>query len=175
MDSIKPWLDTEELNRLAHALMKPVATAEKNVVRSKASLALAKASVLAQKAGVVESAGPRQAELPELAKWLNENARCEGLCVIDRDGDILHSAMPNEEWTQLSVSAATTGQRLESGRSMSVRMKVSAANYLQFIGVETARGPILVGLLTRNILRDEQLQEFADLVEGISRADQVQK
>ncbi|MFC5051022.1 hypothetical protein ACFPK9_10385 [Rubritalea spongiae] len=175
MDSIKPWLDTEELNRLANALMKPVAQAEKNPIRSKASQALAKASAIAKKAGLVESTKLRQAELPELAAWLNDNAKCEGLCVIDRDGDILHSAMPNEEWTHLAVIAATDGRRLEAGRSMSLRMKVSAKNYLQFIGVNTVRGSLLVGLLTRNLLKDEQLKEFAALVEQISGADQVQQ
>jgi hypothetical protein len=176
MDSIKPWLDTEELNRMANALMQP-AVAPKSAARSKASKVLAKASELAQKAGLVEKASSeqvRQAEVPELATWLNENAQSEGLCVVDRDGDVLHSAMPNAEWTQLTVSAATTGHRLEPGKSLSVRFKVSVANYLQFIGVNTARGPLLVGLLTRNLLRDEQLLVFANLVERISRADQVQ-
>ncbi len=170
MDSIKPWLDTEELNRLANALMQPIGQPEQNVAQSKASQVLAKASALAKKAGLVASTEPRQAELPELAAWLNDNAKSEGLCVIDRDGDVLHSAMPNDEWTKLAVSAATTGHRLEPGKSLSVRFKVSAANYLQFIGVTTARGPLLVGLLTRNLLRDEQLLEFANLIERIGGA-----
>lgn len=174
MDSIKPWLDTEEMNRLANALMQPVGQSKQDVAQSKASKVLAKASQLAQKAGLVSAPAvsevPRQAELPELATWLSTHAKCEGLCVIDRDGDILHSAMPNAEWTQLAVSAATTGHRLEAGKSLSVRFKVSAANYLQFIGVNTARGPLLVGLLTRNLLRDEQLQEFAALIDRIGGA-----
>lgn len=179
MDSINPWLDVKELDRLANALIQPVAgqksTGGADVARSSASKALAKASKLAKSSGVIAKASTRQAALPELGEWLYSNARCEGLCVVDRDGDVLHKAMPNPEWTKLTVLAATTGQGIDPSNSPNIRLKVRANGYLQFIAVETARGALLVGLLTRNLLKDSQLIEFSDLVEKISAADQVAK
>mgnify|MGYP000106103230 CR=1 FL=1 len=181
MDTINPWLDVDELNRLANALIQPVQKKKADPARNFASKSLAKASEQAKRAGIVTPAATaapsevRQADLPELGTWLTDNARCEGLCVVDRDGDVYHSAMPNKEWTNLTVSAATKGQRLEEGKSPSVRMKVAAGLFLQFITIGTDRGPLLVGLLTRNLLRESQLTEFSDLVGKISGADQVEK
>ncbi len=174
-------MDVDELNRLAKALMAPAdAQLSKKIeepkseglIRSSASKVLAKASAMAKRAGVIAPA-VRQAALPELGDWLNTHARCLGLCVVDRDGDILQAAMPNDEWTKLTVSAATTGHRLEEGKSPSLRLKVAAGSFLQFISVVTARGPLLVGLLTENLLKDSQLIEFSSLVERISSPDQV--
>lgn len=181
MDTIKPWLDVDELNRLANALIQPAQNPpvqkKENPARNFASKSLANASAQAKRAGIVANnpAEVRQADLPELGAWLTDHAQCEGLCVVDRDGDVLHASMPNPEWTNLTVSAATSGHRLQEGKSQSVRMKVSAGRFLQFITVVTARGPLLIGLLTRNLLRTSQLAEFSDLVEKISGMDQVAK
>lgn len=181
MDSINPWLDVDELNRLTKALMEPAKEEapqkefSDDVVRSVASTALAKASDIAKRAGVIATPRVRQAILPELGEWLYTNAKCFGLCVVDRDGDVLHAAMPNTEWTQLTVSIATKGQVEESDNAMSVRIKVSSNRYLQFIRVVTARGPLLVGLLTKNLLKDSQLAKFTSLVERISAPDQVEQ
>ena len=183
MDSINPWLDVEELNRLANALMAPVdvqqyekfeVSKKEGLIRSSASKALAKASEIAKRAGVI-SPVVRQAALPDLGEWLNTHARCQGLCVVDRDGDVLQAAMPNDEWTNLTVSAAITGHQLEAGKSPSLRLKVAAGSYLQFISVTTARGSLLVGILTQNLLKDSQLVEFSSLVERVSTPDQVEK
>ncbi|MEO1858250.1 MAG: hypothetical protein ABGY95_12915 [Rubritalea sp.] len=183
MDSLNPWLDVDELDRLAKALMAPAeaqqykkaeAPKSEGLIRSSASKVLAKASEIAKRAGVIAPV-VRQAALPELVEWLNTHARCLGLCVVDRDGDVLQAAMPNDEWTQLTVSAATTGHRLDEGKSHSLRLKVAAGSFLQFISVVTARGPLLVGLLTQNLLKDSQLIDFSNLVERISAADQVEK
>lgn len=179
MDTINPWLDVDELNRLANALIQPVQK-KSDPARNFASKSLAKASQQAQRAGIVAAPATtaptdiRQADLPELGAWLTDNARCEGLCVVDRDGDVYHAAMPNKEWTNLTISAATSGQRLKDIQSPSVRIKVAASLYLQFIAIETERGPLLIGLLTRNLLRESQLTEFSNLVGKISRADQLE-
>jgi len=183
MDSINPWLDVDELNRLAKALMAPAdaqqptnpeASKTEGLIPSSVSKVLAKASEMAKRAGVITPV-VRKAALPELGDWLNVHARCQGLCVVDRDGDVLQAAMPNDEWTKLTVLAATTGHPLEKGKSPSLRLKVAAGSFLQFIGVMTARGPLLVGLLTQNLLKDSQLIEFSSLVERISAPDQVEK
>jgi hypothetical protein len=183
MDSINPWLDVDELNRLAKALMAPAdaqqstkleASKTEGSIPSSVSNVLAKASEMAKRAGVINPV-VRKAALPELGDWLNAHARCQGLCVVDRDGDVLQAAMPNNEWTKLTVSAATKGHRLEKGKSPSLRLKVAAGSFLQFISVMTARGPLLVGLLTQNLLKDTQLIEFSSLVERISSPDQVEK
>ena len=59
MDSINPWLDVDELNRLAKALMAPAddqqskkveASKSEGLIRSSASKALAKASEMAKRA-----------------------------------------------------------------------------------------------------------------------------
>ena len=180
MDSINPWLDVEELNRLAKALMEPSAKEEVKApvvdkARNAASSALAKASSLAKEAGVLKSTEPRQATVPELQNWLTENARCEGVCVVDRDGDVLYASMPNQEWTNLTVSMATLGKRLQEGKSPSLRMKVAGGSFLQFIAVTTGRGPLLVGLLTEKLLQDQQFSEFTQLIEKISAPDQIEK
>lgn len=183
MDSITPWLDVDELNRLAKALMAPAsahppklteASKSEGLIRSSASKVLAKASEMAKRAGVIAPV-VRQAALPELADWLQTHARCQGLCVVDRDGDVLHASMPNDEWTKLTVLAATTRHPLEDGKSPSLRLKVAAGSFLQFIRVVTGRGPLLVGLLTENLLKDSQFTEFSSLVERISAPDQIEK
>ena len=183
MDSINSWLDVEELDRLAKALIAP-ASAQQNkknegseserLIRGSASQALAKASEMAKRAGLISSTA-RQAALPELGNWLRNNARCQGLCVVDRDGDVLHSAMPNDEWTKLTVMANAPPHPVAEGKSPSVRLKVASESFLQFISVLTARGPLLVGLLTKNILKDSQLVDFSALVERISSPNQVEK
>ncbi|MFC4993087.1 hypothetical protein [Rubritalea tangerina] len=185
MDSINPWLDVEELNRLAKALMEPVSESSKredkveasSVARSTAGKVLAQASALAKKAGILAQTKEevRHALLPELGEWLYNNAKCRGLCVVDRDGDVLHAAMPNPEWTQLAISAATERNLSAAAQVPNIRIRVTANSYMQFIRVQTARGPLLVGLFTRNLLKDSQFDEFSRLVEKISGAEQVEK
>ena len=182
MDSINPWLDVEELDRLAKALMAPVeaqksktteTSINEGLIRGSASKVLAKASAMAKRAGLIAPV-VRQVALPELGDWLSTHARCQGLCVVDREGDVLQTAMPNDEWTKLTASAAITWHQLEEGKSPSLRLKVASESFLQLISVMTARGHLLVGLLTQNLLKDSQLIEFSTLVERISAPDQFE-
>lgn len=170
MDSIKEWLDVEEVTRLADALLRAQAplpaTAQAAAplggqakVRKQAGMALAEASERAKRAGIVsENPVPRPRQLPALDTWLSGHSQALGMCVIDRDGDVLHDTMPSISWTNLSVLTAQSG--LDELTPAVLRQKVTATDYLQLIAIKTARGSLLVGLLTPVALSAESLVAF---------------
>lgn len=173
MDSINPWIDEDELTRLADSLLSPVKKSTDNTARNFASKSLAKASEQAKRAGILSADETAKTPLEELGLWLSNNASCEGICVVDRDGDVLHSTVKNAAWTALTVQTVRTQDSLEAGNSPSVRIKTNADTFLQFITVDTQRGTLMIGLLTRNFLQAAQLNEFAALVTEVGSGDMV--
>lgn len=169
MESIKEWLDVEEVKRLAESLLRgqgqvlepksEAASPADNPVRLRAEKTLAEVSERAKRSGVVETrAVARPHQLPGLDTWLHGHSKVLGMCVVDRDGDVLHDSMPNPSWTRLAELTARSG--LDEMTPAIFRQKVTADDYLQLIAIKTARGSLLIGLLTPVALTAHTLEAF---------------
>lgn len=171
MDSINPWLDVEELNRLAQQLIdSPLPSrqnGEKTTPQLRAGRALADASQRAKSAGIMSpspSSVVRSQALPAIASWIQQHSESKGFCVLDRDGDIVHDELASDAWKNWLVMVAREGMHLEGDRPASIRIRVNGEDYLQSVAVETVRGMLLVGRIGAEVLAGEKLVKFAAAV-----------
>lgn len=96
--------------------------------------------------------------LGEMDDALREPSGAVGVCVVDRDGDVLHDSMGNGAWTRFVVLAAGRAARPEIG---GVYQRVSGGMYLQLIPAVTSRGGILIGLFLPRPVSGEVSKELA--------------
>lgn len=90
--------------------------------------------------------------LGKIDEAMRKSSGATGVCVVDRDGDVLHDSMGNEAWTRIAVLSAAMAATPEAG---SVFQRVSGAGYLQLIPAATSRGGVVIGLLVpRPVLAD---------------------
>ncbi|GAA5495635.1 hypothetical protein Rhal01_01814 [Rubritalea halochordaticola] len=161
----------------------------KDVIRLSAEKSLAEASKLASTSGMlsrekkpavkveaspevqtpVEDTHKQQVEahgaLEKLEQWIREETKATGVCVVDRDGDVLLSRMDNGAWQNLVIASAAMAEKPEEG---SIRLRVSGGCHLQLIPAATSRGGILVGVLLGTPVAQKDAFELARKSEQIA-------
>lgn len=169
MESINAWLDVEELNKLANALMQPVAQEKQNPVennpaKERASRMLAAAKVNAESSGVIELSADK---LVGLGGWLKRNGeRATGLCVVDAQTEVLFESLPNPAWKLwLQQIVATQANALEN-----MRLKVGQYGFMQLLSFAEGDKVLQVALLTKQLLDDQELNEFREIVMALRNA-----
>ncbi len=158
----------------------------------KVSSALAQARDLAQKSGAIVSSTtsavteaeentvvaekPKSPEvtppevkdtrdiLAELDRWLRSHLGAEGVCIVDRGGDIVYDAMNHPTWTNLVVSLTKSVRELHSTQSEESKhfhVKVTGELYLQAMTMTTVKhGVIVVGALLKQRLTNDSAAEL---------------
>jgi len=170
-DSINSWVDLDEVKKIANSLLgeepeaKDWEAVEGGKVPESAERSLSEASAVVRRSSFSQSGGATDAEqtskrgvLGAMDDALRGPSDATGVCVVDRDGDVLHDSMVNPAWTRYTVLAASMA---ESADGESVFQKVSGSNYLQLISANTSRGGILIGLLVPKPISSELVAELA--------------
>lgn len=103
--------------------------------------------------------------LEKLDEWLRKETAATGVCMVDRDGDVLHSSMQNESWTRLVIASASMA---ENPDGKSIRLKVFGGANLQLIPVATSRGGIVIGILLGNPVAQNDAIELAKKSEQLA-------
>jgi len=104
--------------------------------------------------------------LGEMDDALRGPSGATGVCVVDRDGDVLHDSMGNAAWTRFVVLAAGMAEKPEG---VGVFQRISGAQYLQMIPAATSRGGIVIGLLVPKPVSGEVAAKLA--AEAVEIAD----
>lgn len=90
----------------------------------------------------------------KIDEQLTKTVKANGICVIDRDGDVLYSSMKNQSLVRFTIDSMKESKlmRTQDNEFGNIRMKVSANNYLEFVSVHSTRGVIVLAILMDHIL-----------------------
>jgi len=108
----------------------------------------------------------------QIEQRLRGSVNSNGICVIDRDGDVLFASMSNPYFVSLVVDTAVGGKLFETedGKFENIRLKVSASEYLEFISVKSQRGVLVLSLSSQEPLGYERAGSLALQVLEIANA-----
>lgn len=100
----------------------------------------------------------------EIDKQLTESVKTNGICVIDRDGDVLYSSFENKHLVRFSVDTVMKSKllRTEEGEVGNVRLKLSSDNFIEFVSVKSTRGVIVLSATMKDGLGSQKAKQVAD-------------
>lgn len=80
-------------------------------------------------------------------EMFSKEVKDTGLCVIDRDGDILYDSLENDGLSMYisTVMKDSNLMKIKEGETGSMRIKHSASEVIEFLSVYSSRGVVLVG------------------------------
>lgn len=95
-----------------------------------------------------------------------------GLCIIDRDGDVLYDSFENLSLTKFTVNVMKTSSlmQVEDEAIGSLRIKHSATEVIEFLSVNCSRGVVLVAAKLNQGLGVDQRQQLAQNIRQILNA-----
>ncbi|MGJ8656331.1 MAG: hypothetical protein ACSHX6_07765 [Akkermansiaceae bacterium] len=99
----------------------------------------------------------------QIDKQLASTVKAKGICVIDRDGDVLYSSLKNENLVAFVVDAmmGTKLMRTQEREFGNIRLKISAREYLEFISVKSTRGVIILAASMDHVLGSKNAEYVA--------------
>lgn len=99
----------------------------------------------------------------EIDRQLSKTVNGKGICVIDRDGDVLYSSMVNKNLVAFTVDTmmGTSLTGIDDGQFENIRIKLSSGNYLEFISVKSTRGVLVLSTLVNHVLSGENVKLVA--------------
>jgi len=97
----------------------------------------------------------------EIDKELSSLVSANGICVIDRDGDVLYSSLKNDKLASFTIDAMTNSKLMltEEGEVGNVRLKLTADNFIEFVAVKSTRGVILLSTVLKDTLGKQKAEE----------------
>jgi hypothetical protein len=180
MDTINSWLDTAEVRRLAERLMNqshtpftpPVETSfDKTFVGFEASLPepatpISKEPIELQPligSGTVEFSsladGPLLNQVQSFRDWVSNRFSAKEIFIIDQNSDVIFEESTNQRFHFVARSLANESRR--AGASVgNVRLKISVAETLEIIPVETIHGFIAFGAIFPEPLDSESVHRI---------------
>ena len=109
----------------------------------------------------------------QIDKQLTNTVKAKGICVIDRDGDVLYSSMKNAGLVAFTVDSMvdTKLMRTQDGEFGNIRVKVSAGEYMEFVSVKTTRGVLILAASMDHVLGSKNAEYVAGDVLKIANMD----
>ncbi len=173
MDPVHPWVDPQEMRRLAEALMsapvrQPQATEDagfsgefigfaqgEGVSQVKPEVSVVTPPPVVVETPIRPSAGkvlgPFLERLSSFREWLHSRGLVKGLFVLDKEGAVIFDDGDHERLHFMARSLAMAAKRSPEG-SGHVQMKVGSRSILEVIPVETVYGRMVLGLLVEQPL-----------------------
>jgi len=95
-----------------------------------------------------------------------------GLCIIDRDGDVLYDTFENLSLTHFTANVMKTSSlmQIKDEEVGSLRIKHSATEVIEFLSVKSTRGVVLVAAKLKEGLSVDQRQRLAPSLRQILNA-----
>lgn len=109
----------------------------------------------------------------EIDIQLTKSVKAKGICVIDRDGDVLYSSLQNHSLVAFIIHSmmGTKLMQTEEGEFGNIRIKISAGEYLEFVSVKTTRGVLVLAVAMDHVLGNTNAQYVAGDVLKIADQD----
>jgi hypothetical protein len=109
----------------------------------------------------------------EIDIQLTNSVKAKGICVIDRDGDVLYSSLQNHSLVAFIIHSmmGTKLMQTEEGEFGNIRIKISAGEYLEFVSVKTTRGVLVLAVAMDHVLGNTNAQYVAGDVLKIADQD----
>ncbi len=99
-------------------------------------------------------AGKELGTFEQIDRQLAKTVRTGGICVIDRDGDVLYSSMANDRLVAFTVDSMmdTKLMGVGDGEFGNICLKLSAVEYLEFVSVKSTRGVLILAASLEHVL-----------------------
>ena len=90
----------------------------------------------------------------QIDRHLAESVSAKGICVIDRDGDVLYSSIKNQTLVAFTIESmmGTLLMQTQDGEFGNIRVKVAAGEYLEFVSVRSTRGVLILAVSLNHTL-----------------------
>lgn len=90
----------------------------------------------------------------QIDRQLAKTVRTRGICVIDRDGDVLYSSMENDSLVAFTIDSMmdTNLMRVAEGEFGNICLKLSAVEYMEFVSVKSTRGVLVLAASLEHVL-----------------------
>ena len=108
----------------------------------------------------------------QIDQQLTNTVKANGICVIDRDGDVLYSSIRNPGLVSFAIETVTGSNLMEteSGEFGNIRMKMTAGEFLEFVSVKSTRGVLILVASMENVLGNSNAQHVAGDILDIANA-----
>lgn len=105
----------------------------------------------------------RMGTFEEIDIQLTKTVKAKGICVIDRDGDVLYSSLKNQNLLAFIVETMMGSKLMQTqeGEFGNIRIKMSAGEYLEFISVKSTRGVLILAVSMEHVLGNTNAQYVA--------------
>lgn len=100
----------------------------------------------------------------DIDKLLTESVQANGICVIDRDGDVLYSSLENQYLVVYTVDTMKKSKLMftKDGEVGHLRLKLSANDFFEFVSVKSTRGVIVLGAKMKDSLTSKGVKQVAE-------------
>ncbi len=100
----------------------------------------------------------------EIDTHLSESVKANGICVIDRDGDVLYSSLENKNLIRFIIDTMMKSKLMltKDGEVGNVRLKLSADNFIEFVSVKSTRGVIVLSTILKDSLGSQKAKQVAN-------------
>lgn len=155
MDPLRPWLDADEVHRLAARLIEPARESAAPVTTGEVGFDQGFVGFTGEPPA---PAAPQSARRPFLEEihcfrdWMGREFSASGVFIVDSEGTAIFDDGLHERLHFLVRSLA-----LASRRAGNVRVKIGALMLLEVIPVETAGGCLVLGALVPGSLPPESV------------------
>lgn len=170
MDAVNPWLDADEVRRMAARLMKPEGEPPVNVAdagfdagfvgfasEQSAPPATPPAPPVKPAPPVVaeplqsSARGPFLERIRKFRDWMSREFSASGLFILDREGAVIFDESAQNRLYFLARSLALASRRPGTSAA-NVHVKIGAGSTLEVIPVETAYGCLVLGTVVPEAL-----------------------
>jgi len=102
----------------------------------------------------------------------SKEVKDDGLCIIDRDGDVLYNSFKNLGLTDFTAKVMKTSSlmKIEGEEVGSLRLRHSATEVIEFLSVNSTRGVVLVAARLSEGLSVAQRQKMAEALRQVLNA-----
>jgi hypothetical protein len=191
MDPLQPWIDADEVRRLALRLMKPsrdpdIGIADAGFDEGFVGFAGSRPAAPEPPALPVSPPAPPPVSPPQpessptaargpfldrirgFRDWMGVQFSATGVFILDREGAVIFDESEHSRLHFLARSLAHASRR-PGTTAANVHVKISAATTLEVIPVETAYGCLVLGAVVPEALPPAAVQTVMGALEGIAK------
>jgi hypothetical protein len=196
MDPLHPWIDADEVRRLAARLMKPsrdpeVSVADAGFDEGFVGFAANRAAVPAPAPKPVSAPQPAPVKPPDtpapaaepstaaargpflerirrLRDWMGTQFSASGIFILDREGAVIFDENGHNRLHFLARSLALASRR-PGTTAANVHVKIGSATTLEVIPVETAYGCLVLGAVVPEALPPAAVQSVMNALAEIAK------
>ena len=102
----------------------------------------------------------------KIDKELSSMISANGICVIDRDGDVLYSSLKNNKLITFTIDTMMESKLMhtKAGEVGNIRLKLSSNHFIEFVAVNSTRGVIILTAVLKDSLGRQKAKEVGDQI-----------